>query len=343
MRTGTDASRLLRPRSARWVVAAAVLTLAGPASAQLGTDAARRALIDEARVASRGGDHGRAIELATRAAAIRATPSLRYFLAREHLTVGHAVEALALAGECVARARDDTEVPSREELLSRCEAIAGEAERGVARLTVRVPVPAPGGLRVTVAGEALSASLLDVAVPVAPGPVDVVATAPGRVDARASVTLVAGTREVVTLDLPVVPPPVVSPPVTVLAPIVAPPARRVAPPAVRPPRPAPSTVGPWVVGGLGLASFAVVGVLGGMALGAQADRDEVCPSRDNCDPDAANEYDARYRDAALGANVALAVGATLVVAGVGWWVGVHFARRRPAPVSASATGLVVRW
>ncbi len=347
---GNDPSRPLRLHSARSVVAVAVLAFAGPARAQLGTDAARRALIEAARGASRDGDHARAIELATRAAAIHTTPSLRYFLAREHLSVGHAVEALALAGECVARARDDAEVPSREALLTRCEAVASEAEQGVARLTVRVPSPAPEGLRVTVAGEALSASLLDVAVPVAPGSVEVIATAPGRVAARATVTLVAGARDAVTLDLPLEPPPAVAPPpppapVVVLPAVVPPPpmARPAAPPTARRSRVAPSTAGPWVVGGLGLATLAAAGVLGGIALGAQADRDAACPSQTDCDPVAASEHHARYRDMALGANVAFGVGAALVVAGVGWWVGVHFARRRPAPVSASAAGLVLRW
>ena len=114
---------------AQSLVVSVALAWAAPASAQDGADAARRALIADAAAASQAGDHARAIELAARAAALRATPSLRYFLAREHLAVGHPVEALALAGECASGARADREVHNREALVARCEAVAAEAER----------------------------------------------------------------------------------------------------------------------------------------------------------------------------------------------------------------------
>ena len=186
---------------AQSLVVGVALAWAAPASAQDGADAARRALIADAAAASQAGDHARAIELAARAAALRATPSLRYFLAREHLAVGHPVEALALAGECASGARADREVHNREALVARCEAVAAEAERGVARLTVQVPTPAPEGLRVTVGGSVLAPPLYAVAVPVVPGPTEVTASAPGRDPFRVTITLAAGARETLAVTL----------------------------------------------------------------------------------------------------------------------------------------------
>ncbi|MFO0604734.1 MAG: hypothetical protein U0324_16245 [Polyangiales bacterium] len=131
--------------AALWLAACAFVVSSARAEAQVGADVARRSLIDAASAAARAGDHARALELGERALALRATPSLRLFLAREHLRAGHPVEALAQAGECATRARGDATVPDRDATLARCEAVAREAERGVARLTLRVASPRPRG------------------------------------------------------------------------------------------------------------------------------------------------------------------------------------------------------
>lgn len=273
--------------SVRGLTLGAALACSAQAAAQPSTDAVRRALIADATTASQAGDHARAIELATRAAALRATPSLQYFLAREHLAAGHARDALALAGECVSGARADPEVHNREALLARCASVAAEAERGVARLTVLVPTPAPEGLRVTVAE------------PPPPPPIE---------------TLVAPTA--------VAPPP-------------------------RPRRSvrsgASSGAGPWVLGGVGALGMVVGGVLGGIALDARAGRDAACASSTNCDADTALRLDARYRDAALGANVALIVGGATLAAAVTWWIIARVAPRTNDRVALSPAGLALRW
>lgn len=319
------------------LVVGAAIAWAGPASAQSGTDAARRDLIADAAAASEAGDHARAIELAARAAALRATPSLRYFLAREHLAVGHPVEALALAGECASGARADREVHNREALVARCEAVAAEAERGVARLTVHVPTPAPEGLRVTVAGSVLAPPLYAVDVPVVPGTTEVTASAPGRAPFHATITLAAGARETlaVTLAEPPTPP---TPEAIVTASLPTPPQQPQQPP---PPR-TPGGAGPWVLVGAGALGLVVGGVFGAVSIDAHDSRDAACPSASRCDVGAAERLDARYRDASLGANVAFVVGGVSLAAGLTWWL-VARTRSRSPLASLSPAGVVLRW
>lgn len=328
----------MRRRLAASLVA---LSCAPAANAQAATDAARRALIAEATAASRAGDHASAIELATRAATLRATPSLRYFLAREHLAAGHPVEALSIAGECAAGARADRDVNNREALLARCEAIATEADRGVARLTVVAAAPAPEGLRVTVGGALLAPALYDVPVPMAPGRVEVRATAPGHDPLDESLTLEAGARRALTVALRETPPPPPPPPPPIEpAALVAP-----SPPpvAVRPDHGANVTAGQWVLLGAGAAGLVAGGVLGALALGARSDRDAACPTASRCDLAEAASLDARYRDEALAANVALGVGGAAVLAAVTWWVAARLPPRPPGRVALSPGALTIRW
>lgn len=322
---------------AQSLVVGAALAWAAPASAQDGAAAARRALIADAAAAAQAGDHARAIELAARAAALRATPSLRYFLAREHLAAGHPVDALALAGECASGARADREVHNREALVARCEAVAAEAERGVARLTVQVPTPAPEGLRVTVAGGVLAPPLYAVAVPVVPGPIEVTASAPGREPFRATITLAAGARESLAVTL-AQPPPPPAPPAPPRPEAIVPTSLPAPPP--RPPR-TPGGAGPWVLVGAGALGVVVGGVLGAVSIDAHGSRDAACPSATGCDGDAAVRFDARYRDAALGANVAFVVGGVSLAAGLTWLVA-RTASHRPL-ASLSPAGVMLRW
>ncbi|TAK26990.1 MAG: hypothetical protein EPO40_18605 [Myxococcaceae bacterium] len=319
------------------LVVGVAIAWAAPASAQNGTDAARRDLIADAAAASEAGDHARAIELAARAAALRATPSLRYFLAREHLAVGHPVEALALAGECASGARADREVHNREALVARCEAVAAEAERGVARLTVQVPTPAPEGLRVTVAGSVLAPPLYAVDVPVVPGPTEVTASAPGRAPFHATITLAAGARETLAVTLAEPPPPTPPTPGAIVTASLPTP-----PPQQQPPPRTPGGAGPWVLVGVGALGLVVGGVFGAVSIDAHDSRDAACPSASRCDGGAAERLDARYRDASLGANVAFVVGGVSLAAGLTWWL-VARTRSRSPLASLSPAGVVLRW
>jgi hypothetical protein len=338
----TVGSPLLGPThhtAAKWLAACAIAVWSARAEAQVGADVARRSLIDAAAAAARAGDHARALELGERALALRATPSLRLFLAREHLRAGHPVEALAQAGECATRARGDATVPDRDATLARCEAVAREAERGVARLTLRVASPAPAGLRVTVRGEVVAAALYDVAWPLAPGETSIDATAAGRVAFHRDLTLTVGASE--TVDVMLAEPEVVAPavtPVVVAPPVIAPPVVVAPPRRERRAAPAPSR-GPWVVVGVGVAGLVAGGVLGALALGEQSSRDAACPSAARCDAASALSHDAAMRDLGLGANVALVAGGALVVGGVAWWL-IARATRTATPTPA---GLALRW
>ncbi len=314
-----------------------VVTLAWPAAAraQDAADVARRQLIADAAAASGAGDHARAVALATRAAALRATPSLQYFLAREHLALGRPVEALARAGDCAAGARADRDLRNRAALIARCEAVAAEADRGVARLTVRVAPPTPEGLRVAVAGAPLAPALYDVAVPVAPGAVEVTATAVGRAAFRATLTLAAGASDALTVTLEDAPPPPRAQ--------TAPPPALVSPPSPPPPRPASIGAGPWALAGIGALGLAVGGALGALALDAQSGRDAACAAAWRCDAGEALRLDARYRDEALGANVAFGVGAAALVGAAAWWVVARVTRRPAARVAFASSGVALRW
>lgn len=331
-------------RIAGLLFAAAATASVCPAFGQVGTDAARRALIEQARAASRAGDHARAVELATRASGVRATPSLRYFLATEHLALGHAVEALEHAGECVARASVDDAVPDRDDLLTRCRAIASDAEERVARITVRVPSPAPEGLQVHVGDVLLAPSLHGIAVPVAPGDIEVRATAAGRRPFHVTRALEARAHAEVTVELPAAEPPTPAPSLRVIAP--APPvARPVASPIFTPaPREAASQgAGPWVLGGVGLAGLATAGALFAVALDARDTRDAVCPSANDCDPVTASSHDGRYRDFTLGAGVTLALGGALVACAVVWWAVARASPPQRARLGLTPSGLALRW
>lgn len=342
-----------RARAIGWICGAVLTVASSTVAAQVGTDAARRALIEQAREASRAGDHARAVELATRAAGVRATPSLRYFLAREHQALGRAVEALEAAGECAARARVDATIPDQLELLARCEAIVREAEAQVARLTVRVPSPPPDGLQVHVGGAPLAVSLYGIAVPIAPGAVDITATAPGRRPYRTTRTLVARTQVEVSVELAESEPPATAPIPASATPStppgwpepVAPPARA----AVVPPRPpavrvtASAGAGPWIVGATGLAALATAGAVLFVANDARDARDAACPSANDCDPVTAAGHDGRYRDFTLGADVAFALGGALVAGAVVWWAVARSARPPSTRASLTPAGLVLRW
>lgn len=311
-----------RPYAHALLVATA---LAAPALAQEGpAEVARRELIAQAEAAATAGDHARAVRLGERAAQLRVTPTIHYFLAREHLALDHPVEALSYAGSCARAAEADPTVRNRDTVLDACRALAAETGARVGRITVRVAGPAPAGLAVRVQGSELAATLLDVAYPVAPGLVVVEASAPGRRAYRREVQVAAGRSESVELRLEAEE---VAPP----APVVVAPPRVVAPPPAAPVR--DPSVGPWIVAGAGAASLVVGAVFYGLATGAQDDRTRAQRAGNEAD---ANRFDASYVDSLVSANVAFVVGAVALAGGVTWFVLDRVSR--PAPRSVA-----LRW
>lgn len=301
---------MIHPRTA--LFAAALLGTPAAAAQSAADLAARQELVAQADAAREAGDHARALDLATRASRIRMTPSLQLFIAQEQRVAGQLVEAYANALACAQGARADVSMRNREAILGTCESTARTLDPLLGRVRVALPADAYDDVRLEVAAAEVPAALRDQPRVVMPGSVRVRATAPGRTPFDQEVRVAAGSTVDVRVTLPA--------------------AAAVAAPARRGPGAAP-----WVVAGVGVAGVAAAGVLFGLAAAAQSDRDALCAER-GCLPQA-QEHDARYRDDALYGNVALGVGAALVVGGVVWYL---VARPRASAVT-SAAPLVIRF
>lgn len=293
-------------RAALAIVVYAATGLAAPsAHAQdAAQESARRALIVEAEAASDRGDHVRALELATRAGALRMTPSLRLLIAQEHEALGAVLDALDGAERCAREAEVDPALRQRDALLEECRALITRTRAATATLRVS---PARAEVEITVGDRLLAAALRDLDLPQMPGACAVRARSEGRVYFEQTVTLRAGERTVVEVPAPPPPPPPPPPP----SPPPSPPppvARAVA--STRSP-------GPWLLVGAGAAGMIAGGVLWwrrDVAVGdcAISDAALLCPSAESV---------ARAEGAAaLGvlSQVTAAVGAASVVAGVLW-------------------------
>lgn len=163
--------------------------------------AARRELILQAQQARNSGDHARALDLAVRAGQIQMTPSLRLFIAEEQNAVGQLAPALGSADLCVREAEQNPTIRDREAILQVCRDLAASLRPRVGRVVVRVPSPAPEGLRVTVAGNELHQAFFGVPYVVTPGGVVVEASARGRRTFRREVRVEAGSTVEVPLEL----------------------------------------------------------------------------------------------------------------------------------------------
>jgi len=302
-----------------WILAAA-LAVAAPAAAQTGPqdaerqEAARAELIAQAEAASDGGDHARALDLAARALAIRATPSLRLLLATEHDALGHVVDAYELATRCGREAQADPATRNRAQVIEACGALARRLDGRIGRVVVEVPAEPPG-VAVRVAGAAISQALWGVPYAVAPGAVAVEATAEGHAPFRQEVQVAAGQTLPVRVTMRALERPAQATPVAPVPP--APPAGPVEPSTPAPSeRPAPSLAGPIAGGAVGVAAFALAGVFFALREGAVADRDAQCVAA-GC-RDAAYDFDATARTYNTLVNVSLGVGAAALV-GAGVW------------------------
>lgn len=308
----------MNPRLAPAALLIGLALTGAAASAQEGpAEVARRDLIAQAEAAAAAGDHARALQLGERAAQIRVTPTIHYFLAMQHLALDHPVEALGYSGACARAAEADPALRNRDAVLEACRAIATTTAQRVGRLTVHVAPDAPEGLAVRVQDGTLPAALYGVAYPVTPGVVVVEASAPGHLPFRREVTVAVG--EAVALDLRLDPTPVVAPPPPVVAPPVTPPRIVAAPPR--------RSLGPWIVAGGGALAFALSGVFYGLAMSERSARDMPCAS--NCRAQAL-AHDARYADHLTATNVALGVGAAAAAGAVVWFVVDRLGRREAA-------------
>ena len=328
MHTASKRSRAPLPITAALALCGALAPTVAAAQPAPGgeNDALRRDLLAQAEAARDAGDHTRALDLATRASQLRASPSLSFMIAQEAAELGHVVDALDAARRCVADASADASLRNRDRVLRGCAALVQEVEPRLARLTVRVPEGVPGVV-VEVARRPLPGAVWGVAVPVDPGEVTVAAhTGDGRSFSRTVTTVAGQSAEVAVSFAPAAP---AAPPVEVAAP-----APTVAPVVAPPPAPAVARAGvgagPWIVAGLGAAVLGGAGVLWMMHGSALDERDGAC-SAAGCLPSALDAND-RAQTLTLATNVSLAVGGAALVGGVTWFL---IARGRSARVDAT--------
>jgi hypothetical protein len=163
--------------------------------------AQRRLLLDEAQSARAAGDHVQALDRAQRAGEIEMTPSLRQFLAAEQRTLNHYVDALQNAALCVTEAVNDPNTPDRDRLIEVCRTLSEDVRRRSGAIVIHPPNPAPDGLRIEAGGREVPHALWSLAFTVDPGPVEIVATAPGYETLRHQVQVDSGQHVGVPITL----------------------------------------------------------------------------------------------------------------------------------------------
>lgn len=301
------------------------LTVAWPASllaqpqppANQREEAARSELIAQAEQATDAGDHTRALDLLSRAAVIRVTPSLRLRLSQEHNALGHTIDAYELATRCAQEALADPTARNRDQVIAQCSALANELRTRVGRVTLQVPSPPPG-LRVRVSGGEVSPALWGIPYTVTPGLVVVEATAEWHQPFRQEVSIAAGQN----LDVRVA---------------MVPAARSPSGGPTTAPASGSSLVGPIALASGGVVALGLAGVFFALRNGTVADRDAQC-SAAGCQPTSL-DLDATARTQNTLTNVFLAVGgAAIVGAGVWFFVGRASGSR---PARTAVTGSLV--
>lgn len=297
------------------------IAAAAPGFAQSPPDAtARRQLVDRAIAARDAGDHALALELFLQAGQIQMRPGLRMSLAQEQLALGHVVEACGAATACVTEAQADLAGTGNATALQGCAALVATTCATLGHVRLRLPTPAPEGLRLTVQGRGVDRSAGEV-LAVSPGTVTVLAMAGRQVLFEESVTVQRGeTRDVVVhLDAaPATTAERTAPAEPDGAP-VAPTAPRTTPLPPTPPRASRGRgAGPWLVLGGGVVALGLSAMFLGLRESAKTSRDAAC-GIGYCTQTAADFQSTAETDN-LAMYVTLGVGAAAVTAGVVWLV-----------------------
>lgn len=240
--------------------------------------AAARALGLQGIKLADGGDCKGAIEKLSRAEALYHAPSILGRLGECQVNVGQIVTGTENLNRVVREELSATAPKAFKDAQTRARGVLNTALPKIARLTVKVE-PADAKPQVTVSGAAIPSALIGVERPTDPGTHEIVVTAPGYLEQRATVTLTEGGAQELPIHLVKDPnaAPAVAPPPP--APVVA---------AVPPPAPPSDTGGKksntpaYVALGIGGAGLLVGGITGFLALGKKSDLkgcvDNACPS-----------------------------------------------------------------
>jgi hypothetical protein len=189
------------------VLLLALVVRAGAATAQPLDDDARRSLIADAEAARDAGLHEQALALATRAGALRWSPSLRMMVAEEHLALRHGAEALDHAARCLVAAEADPSTRNRARIIAACRAIIDLLEPQMGRLRLEFVTPPPRGLRLRVNGREVPRDAWAGAFPVLNGTAVVEGDGEGVAAFRTTVAVFAGTQSELRLRFTEPPPP----------------------------------------------------------------------------------------------------------------------------------------
>lgn len=293
-----------------------LLSLSGtrPAAAQESQDqaanvaAARSLGIDGVQLAE-AGKCDQAIEKLNRAESLYHAPTILDRLGECQVKVGQIVLGTENLNRVV-REQLPTNAPKAfRDAQVRAQKALDAALPRIGHLTVNVE-PKEAKITVTVSDMPVPAALLGVERPTDPGTHEVVASAPGYLTQKTTVTLAEAGRETVTLRLTLDPnaPKEEPPPVTTAAPPLMP--EQQPPPPATPTSNSTKTVG-YVLIGVGAAGIVTGGITGGMALQKKGNLD--CPDS-HCSGSQKDNLDGA-KSMALVSTITFAVGIPAVAVG----------------------------
>jgi hypothetical protein len=286
---------MIRP-SARTILAAGVVFLLGVRAARAQTAAdleSARDLFKQANDLRDAGDLKGALVKYKAAHALGNTPATGLELGRAYVDSGLLVE-----GRETLLAIDN--IPKKPNESERTKTARAEASKLVATLHDRIPsltVVVDGAANVTptvtIDGVAIPAAAIGVERKINPGDHVIVVSVSGR-EATTNVSLAERDSRTVHVEAPA--PPLEVPVVTPVTPVTTPEAPPIVTPAPitssptiewHPRQPSSETSVPasaWVVGSLGLASWSVMAITGGLAISKKGDVTSHCNQYKQCDP-----------------------------------------------------------
>ena len=294
-------------RRAAFVTACAALGMTSAVALADGRDpAAAEALFREGRERAEAGDWARACPLFVESNRLDFAPGTSMNLAACEEHIGKLAAAWERYGELLEA------LPPGDDRRAFVAGSVARLERVVPKLTILLPAPLVDGTTVTRDGVDLGSASVGVDLPADPGPHRVVVAAPGRAARTYAVVLAPGQRLTLRAETG--------------APIAE--AGRTG----RPPGTEVRTAG-WIAGGIGVGALAVGSILGVRALSERSASDGLCTMGVCRDQAGLDEYDAAKSEA-LGADIALGIGAVALALG-GYWVVTSMTGARSSPAAAS--------
>lgn len=273
-----------------------------------------------------------AIEKLSRAEALYHAPTILGRLGECQVTVGQIVLGTENLNRVVREQLPANAPKAFKSAQERAAKVLETALPRIAYLTVIVE-PHEANASVSVGGAAVPSALIGAERPTDPGKHEVLATAPGYLDAKTDVELAEGARQAVTLKLTLDPNAPVTPPPVAATPVAQTPNQP--PPADKAEGGGTKTVGYILlgVGGVGLATGAITGM---MALGKKNDLD--CPNK-KCTGAEADKLDSA-NTLALVSTIGVGVG--VAAATVGVVLIATSGGKKDAPPTANVGGMMLR-